>query len=402
MYSSRYILKSGALISSCLLIAACFHDDESKDVFIPAQHNAIIATQSGYDSGNHAIIKLSDYSVKSTNYADGSDTTVSTFKENVYRIGRYKMDNITKSNIYSPESIEWQFSTNDAVENIETSSNPYKIVFLSEEKAYIIRYGSDKIWVVNPSANNIVDFRLGTIDLSAYADEDKSPEPSDALVINSKLYVTMQRLDRASGYVPGNAYLAIFDTSDDSEIDTNMNPATPKGIALSLKNPMNIKHLSTNNTLYVNSVGRFENNYASPARLAEYTGGIESINLADYSINTLIDDGDETNHPYGLINNIAILNSTRGYLIGYNGSGDTSLYSFNPTNGTVDATALISNKDLADIEIGPLGDLWVANAGENGITLIDTVDNSIKNNLIGTVLTPINIEFISLGDPTNP
>ena len=398
------ILVSGTIVSSCLLTTACFHEEESGEgeVFIPAQHNAVISTRSGYASGNHSIIKLTDYSAKNTNFASGSDTLVSTFNEDIYRIGKYKMDNITKFNIYSPETISWQFSTNDAVENISNSSNPYKIVFVNESKAYIIRWGSDKVWIVNPSANNITDFRLGVIDLSAYADQDASPEPSDALIINDKLHIVMQRFDTINGYVPGDAYLAIFNTTDDTEIETNSDTATPKGIALALKNPSNLEYLSTNNTLYISGIGRYEDPWSDPVRPAEFTGGIESVNLTDYSLATVVDDGDSETHPYGNVTNVAILNSTRGYFIGYNAAGDNSLYTFNPTNGAVEPIPLIPNTDLSDIEIGPLGDLWVANVTDKGITLIDTADNSIKNELIDTFLTPINIEFVSLSDSINP
>ena len=385
--------KSLVLAGCAILTTACIHDN-TDDELVKDDYYAVVSTRaSDYSAGDYTLIDTSTFSTRTQNAATGSDNVISTNEDDIYQIGRYGLNNISKFNISAPSDQIWQYSTNDDVENA-ANSNPYKIVFANDQKAYIIRYGTDKIWVVNPLAETSADFKTGEIDLSAYADADGATEASDALVINGKLYVIMQRLDTTDGYKPGDAYLAVFDTSDDSEVATNTDSSTPKGVKLTLKNPNNIEYLSSNNTLYISAIGRYEASYIP--RAAEYTGGIEAINLSDYSSSVVVDDGDDTTHPYGNITNVAVLNSTRGYFIGYAAFGDNSLYEFNPSDGTVSDTALISNKDLADIEIGPKGDLWVANAGESGVTVISTVDNSVKKALVSTELVPMNIEFVTV------
>ncbi len=52
--------------------------------------------------------------------------------------------------------------------------DPYALVSLSETKAYLLRYGSDKVWVVNPQAENSEDFKIGELDLSGYIPEDNT------------------------------------------------------------------------------------------------------------------------------------------------------------------------------------------------------------------------------------
>jgi len=389
-------LKTIALLTAAVLVTACQDEKTTEEeAFVPAKYNAVITTRAAdYSAGDHAIAKLSDYSVKTRNFSSGSDTVVSTYKDKIFRLGRYNMNNITQFDIDSPESIIWQFSTDDA--NVaDDNSNPYKMVVSNDQKAYIIRYGSDKIWIVNPSANNITDFRLGEINLSSYADADDKPEMADALIVDTKLYVIIQRLDRNNNFTPGDAYLAIFNTDDDSEIDTN-GSTTPKGVMLTVQNPQHIEYLSSNNTLYISAAGQYAASWNNTP--AAYTGGIESIKLSDYSSAIVLDDGPADTGLYGNISNAAILNSTRGYFVGYKGFGDNTLYEFNPSDTAVTPTIILDNKDIADIEIGPLGDLWVANATDNGVTLIHTTNNVVRNSLIDTVLTPMNIEFVTHED----
>ena len=53
--------------------------------------------------------------------------------------------------------------------------------------------------------------------------------------------------------------------------------------------------------------------------------GIASISFAEV----------DNEHPYGNIYGMIIVNATKGYFVGYAGWGNTTLYSFNPSNGTV-------------------------------------------------------------------
>ena len=355
-------------------------------------HYAVISTQaSDFSSGDISIISLQDYSADNVNFSGGSDTAISTNGENFYRIGRYQQDNITKFSINDPENNIWQYSANGEGEE---STNPYKLVVKNDTTAYLIRYGHAKVWIIDPSAETTETFKTGEIDLSAYAGDDNIPEVTDALLIDNKLYLLIQNLDRDAGWVPGQAYLAIFDTSDDTEVETNSEAATPKGVALKTKNPQKMNIVEGGSTIYIASVGRYGSSYSQ--RAPEFTGGIESVNMTTYDTAIVIDDGDDTTHPYGNINDIAVLNDSRGYFVGYTAYMDTALYSFNPSTMEVDATPLMVNKDISDIEIGPLGNLWIANRGESGITIIDTVDNSVLKELIDTDLVPYDIEFISV------
>ncbi|MDH5547554.1 MAG: hypothetical protein OEZ43_18385 [Gammaproteobacteria bacterium] len=376
-----------SLLSAGVMSSACFHDEEEAPL-TPSKHYAAISTRAAdYSSGDISLISFTDYSLDNKNYPSASDTVVSTHGEYVYRIGRFQQDNITKFSILDRNKIVWQYSANG---QNEEESNPYKMVFKNDDVAYVIRYGQPTIWIVDPNAATFTDFKTGEIDISAYGGTDGIPEVADALIINDKLYLIMQNLDRDNVWKPGQAYLAVFDTTDNSEVQTNDNVDTPNGVALSVANPSKMAYSSANNTIYIVATGGYLEDY-SP----DYTGGIESVSLSDYSHQVVIDDGDATAHPYGQLKGLAVLNDTRAYFVGGRAWNDSVVQEFNPSTGEVVETPLIAEKDITDIEIAPTGDLWVGNATESGITIFDTVDNSIKEALISTELVPIDIEFIS-------
>jgi len=383
---NKYLVQTISLASASLILSGCFHTEEDENA-TSSDHYAIISTQASDNSaGDISIISLEDYSTDNTNFAGGSDTVVSTYDKYIYRLGRFGQDNITRLDVNDLEATPKQYSTDDIDDE---SSNPYKLVVKNDTTGYLIRYGTSKIWVVNPLADTAEDFKTAEIDLSVYSGSDNIPEMTDALIVDDKLYILMQNLDRDNGWIPQTAYVAVIDTNNgNDEIETNTDANTPKGIQLTVTNPNKMVYLSSNNTIYISGVG--------PYFPADYSGGIESINLADNSTSLVVDDGDTDTHPYGQINNIAILNSTRGYFVGYSAWQDTAIYSFNPTTGAVDDTALLENKDISDIEIGPLGNLWVTDRNNSGITIFNTVDNSVLKELIDTDLVPSDIEFISV------
>jgi len=385
------VAKSIAIVCTVSLLTACFHEKNEDANVTSSNHYAVVTTNiAGVDgntgSGDVSIISLEDYSIDNTNFGTGTDTTVSTNNEHYYHLGRTPEGNVTKFHINNPENY---LSQHKAQETNDVSSNPHKLIVKDENTAFLIRYEKSEIWIVNPSAANNETYKTGSIDLSNYAGDDGTPEATDAILIDNKLYVLMQNLDRNNGWIPGIGYLAIFDTDNDNEeIDTNSDDSTPHGIALSVTNPNEMDYLETNNTLYIAGVGPYS---------VDYTGGIEAIDTTDYSSNIIIDRTDTSIQSFGQTKHVAILNSTRGYFVGYVAWQDTGVYSFNPTTGEIDDNPLLVNKDISDIEIGPLGDLWVANRSDFGITIFSTVDNTVTQELISTgTVKPSDIEFISV------
>ncbi len=366
---------------------------------------AVIATVAAdYSSGAHSIVDVDPVggprNVQNDLLPTISDIMVAAYENHFYRLERYQGDNVTKFDIAAPDTLIYQYSVLDSGET--DSANPHAMIFLNDQKAYVLRYGKTTAWIVNPSAASEAEFKIGELDLSDYADADGIPEMDNGIIVDGILYITLQRIDRDSGWVPSNpAYVALFDTATDTEIDTGVaNTDGVKGILLPVKNPGAIQYLSANDTIYLQGVGDFGSSWSG--RDPDYSGGIVTIDPSSYATAVLVDDGDDTDHPYGNISGMAIVSADKGYFIGYAGWGDNTVYGFSPTTGVVSGVvnADLTGKNIAGMQSGAYADknnmLWICNQTDAEVAVLDTADDTIDEK-IATNLNPIMVVFTSQG-----
>ncbi|WP_197481227.1 hypothetical protein, partial [Oleiphilus sp. HI0086] len=83
---------------------------------------------------------------------DRSDIDVAVNGSDYYRIGKYGENNLSKYDIDNPNTLTWQYGLND--EDGESNSNPYDVLFASDDKAYVIRWGEGSILVIDPSVTD--------------------------------------------------------------------------------------------------------------------------------------------------------------------------------------------------------------------------------------------------------
>lgn len=363
-----------------------------------ATWEAVIATAAAdYSSGAHSVASVDRPRAIRNNLAPTiSDITVVAHGKYFYRIERYNADNIAKYDITKPRVPIWQFSTMDSTDF--QSSDPHDMVFASSVKAYVLRYGSTKAWIVNPSATVQSQFRKGVLDLSHYADSDGIPEMQSGVIANGKLFIVLQRLDSDNGWVPSNIpYLAVFDVKTNKEIDTGKGKGGLKGIPLPVRNPSAIRYCKGNNRIYVQGSGSYPG-FGNPQY--EYTGGIVAINPDTYARKLIVDDGNRTKHPYGAITGMAIVSKTKGYFVGYKGWGNNILYRFNPTTGKVLgkvgrglANINIPGFDSSGIKGDKNGMLWVCDATNARVVILNTKNNKV-NQRLKTGLNPQKVVFV--------
>ncbi|MBW1735365.1 MAG: hypothetical protein JRJ71_13430 [Deltaproteobacteria bacterium] len=251
-------------------------------VYSAETQKAVVATVApDYSSGAHSVVSVDPVggprSVQNDLDPTVSDITVASYENSFYILERTGRNNVTKYNIDNPANAIWQWST----EGDETNSNPHDLVFESEQKAYLLRYGSDTAWIVNPSATREADFKIGELDLSAYQYEGNAPGMHSGVIVDGKLFITLQRFD--STWTPQTAYVAVFDVTTDTEIDTGKGSGDMLGIPLPVKNPGAIQYLADNNTVYVQGSGHFFGTL-------EYSSGIAAIDPATYEVSTVLDD----------------------------------------------------------------------------------------------------------------
>lgn len=301
------------------------------------------------------------------------DYTVSAFGDYFYHIGKYGIDQITKHHIDQPETNVWGDAWDASGDDY--SGNSYEMVFVNDSKAYLIRYDSDKVWIVNPSATDEADFKIGEIDLSSYnAGNNDNPNPTAGLVIGDKLFILMQRFDE--GWCPDDAFVAVYDTKTNQPSKYNEywnKPLVDVKIQLQTKNPSGMDY-QEDVGIVIGSVG--EGTLFGSCDATRYTGGIEVINQFTYETRLVLDDGDDANHPYDFISRAIALDKNNGYFVSYADWGDTRLYHFNPTTG--DVTGVVEGfgdnamMDIRVLKKTPDNTAWVGVAGsDNGFYILN-------------------------------
>lgn len=392
---TKLITKISAVSLAVLLSACGGGSSGGGNGPVAGQSTTVVSTKAADFSGSDIqLVEMQDgYSaLPGVAPSDQSDTTVARNGEFFYRLGRNNIDTLSKYSFESPSTPIYEYSTLNDPE--DPSSNPYAVVFASEQKAYVIQYAENEILIVNPSAQTEGEFIIGGIDLSAYADADASgaAEAADAVIVDNKLFVVMQRLVGFSPAEEGvNAYLAVFDIDTDEEIDTNLNDdaSNLKGIELSTRNP--------NKLVYRDGVGLFLQStgdafYSFAGREPGYTGGVTQIDTDTYSTTLVVDDGDADSHPYGFVYDLAVIDSENGYFVGYQSYQNTNLYHFNPSTGEATAVEDYSGLDITNLAVGPEDNLWIG-IGDAAQPRIELFDGQATTETIGLIQNPGAILF---------
>ena len=365
-------------------------------------YRAVVATAAAdYSSGAHSIATVDPVNGKRTitnNLVPTiSDISVAAFGRYFYRIERYNADSITKFNISKPSTPIWQFSTMDSGE--VQSSNPHDMVFYSATKAFVLRSGSTKAWIVNPGATTESKFKIGELNLSAYKDQDGLPEMTSGVIVGDKLFVVLQRLNANRNWNPDNVpYVAVFNAKTNKEINTGKGAGGLKGIPLPIRSPSTIIYLKENNTIYIQGNGGWAG--TSDPKLV-YTGGIVALNPDTYKVKLIVDDGNAASHPYGNITALGIVSKGQGYFVGYDGWGDNTLYRFNPTTGKVVGKLGVDFRhiNIAGMSTAIPADknriLWVCDQTNARLLLLNTLTNKTVGTL-KTGLNPIQVIFMQV------
>ncbi|MFP3976576.1 hypothetical protein [Marinobacter sp. KMM 10035] len=389
-FALPFVLALSATLTAC---GGSSSNSGSIEIDENTKYVAAIATASSdYLSGEVELAELGkdDISANGGYFPGPSDITVNAYGENYYLIGKFFIDTIKKVNIKDPAIATWDYST--LAKGATGSSNPYQLVFVSEQKAYLLRYGASTAWIVNPSAANESEFYTGELDLSAYIPQNTTgaPNMSSGVIVGSKLFITLERL--GSDYKPTNtSYVAVFDTTTDKEIDTDSGNAEGlEGIALLGRNPTRIEHVEGLGLVVVNRGG-----FSSP-----FAGtGLDIIDPDTYTVSPLITDAEITTQ----INNAVFVSPTQAYVLNYTGWQDISLQRFNPLAGANSLTdvAGLTGGDFRTIDLSPEGTLWIgdANTSAQGVRIFDTSTDQ-QVDFVETQLLPIAVAFIETGKDT--
>jgi hypothetical protein len=387
MMKTQTSLQALALMLPALLLAAC-SDSGSGDTQ-KFTDSAVIATRApDYSAGAVSLVGVDAPYTASNNVvaSDSSDIVVRSGGDHYFLIKRFGSDQVQRYESDKPGTPTYTYSTQDATDG-SIDSNPADLIIVSETKAYLLRYGSGKMWIVNPAATTEAAFKTGEIDLSSY-DSDGVPDMTAGLIKDGKLYVLLQRLHSFDATQDGYALV----------IDTTTNTVT-KTIDLPVFNPSNLVALPGSSKLLAIAAGSYG---SYPDYTPPYNGGIASIDTSSNTATLLLDDGDGTTHPYGQFGDIAIAAADRAYFVGSDGFNDETLYRFNPSVTPVTPVIVSAFTELAlgSLAVDPSGNLWVARTDDSapGVTILgyNGTAETVLAPLVDTDLTPLNIDFVTV------
>ncbi len=303
-----------------------------------------------------------------------SDARVRWYDGRVYVINRFGADNIQVLNGTTYALIK-QFT-------VGNGSNPYDIAFASPTHAYVTRYESTDLWIVDPTTGT----HTGTVSLAGLADADGVPEMDHLEMVGPLLFVSLQRVNRNAGFQPTDSSLvAVVDTRTDLLVDCDAASSGVQGILLPRANPVTPFVFDAPRTrLYLGCAGFY----------GQLDGGIVRVDPA-----LLVADGVAASEDSlgGDVLDLAWHDDARAYAIVSDAAFNTRLIRWSPVTGRRLATLYSPGGfSLADAEVTPDGsEVWVCNSsfGSPGIRVFSCTTDVQLGGSITCTLPPQGITF---------
>lgn len=340
----------------------------------PPQERAAFVIATDFETGSFATVDLATRQVTlpaAPARRVNADAVARLFDDRVYVVNRFGLrgDSIQ---VLDPTA---GFTT---LSDCSTGarSNPQDIAFASPTKAYVTRYESTELLIVNPSVGaDCAGFVRGTIDLAAFADSDGIPEMERLALADGILYVSLQRLGRNNLFEPmGNGIIVAIDTATDEIRNAiELQGANPFG-------PLVVR----GDRLFVSTVGRFTQN----------DGGIEEVDLRSgtslgWRVSEAALGGD--------ISDFVLVSERLGFAVVSGADFRNALVEFSPHSGTRTRTLFAESSFLAQLRVTEAGDLYVADRSfqNPGLRIFDVRSgNERPGSPLDLGLPPFDVVFL--------
>lgn len=335
--------------------------------------NAAVVVTTDYRTGSWAVISL-DHQEVDRGYGSIHQDTVCRFSpitKKMYMVQRMGSDAVAVLDPMSGYGLEKEFS-------VGQGTNAQDFVVASSERAYVPRYSSSSMLVLDPYTGE----KLQDLDLSEWADDDGLAEPGWSLENDGKIFVTLQRL---KDFQPTDySSILVLDSATGKTIEE---------VKLSGVDPISkLRYCPSEEALVIGEVGR----------MGVLDGGVELLKTKDLSLSGFVVTEQELG---GDIIDVVVLSNVKGYAIVSNTrdnfSASTKVVSFDTTTGELlSVLAQSEDFDHSFLELDPSGkQLWVAQRKrtEPGIRIFDTSsDEELTEKPIDVGLPPFMICFAKL------
>ncbi len=333
--------------------------------------NTAYVLTTDFSTGGLSVIDVATRQVAPNVASVHSDATLRVYGGLIYVINRFGQDNIQVIDPVNGYTTRRQFSTGNG-------SNPQDIAFVSPVKAYISRYGSTDLLVVDPRTGA----GRGTISLAGFADSDGLPEMSRMALVGPWLFVACQRLTNFLAVNP--SVVVVIDTRTDQVVDQELINPGIQGITLTGRNPFtDFVYDPVAQELLIGCAGAY----------GVADGGIERIDAVTrrslgYAITEAALGGD--------VLDVVWNGAMHSYAIVSDASFNNLLVSWNPTAGAaIDTVYAPGGFNLPDCEINALGELYVCDNGFTtpGVRIYRAGADTLLAGPLGTGLPPSQIAF---------
>jgi len=329
---------------------------------------------SDFSTGSLSAVDLVTRTVSPDVAPIGPDAIARWSAGRLYVVNRFGQDNIE---VIDPAG--WGITQY----SVGNGSNPQDIAFVAPGRAYVSRYGSTSLLIVNPATGA----QLGTVSLADFADSDGLPEMARMVRFGNRLFVACQRLENFAVTQP--SVVVVVDTDADTVLDVN--PAVPgkQGITLTGRNP--VTPFITDRTHHRLLIG-VSGSYGA------LDGGVEAIDpntltslgivLPESALGGDISDVEirDGNHAYALV---TLANANQ-------------LVSWDPGTGTVLDTLTTANGgfSLPDMEANDRGELYVCrnDFASPGLLVFRMSDDTFLAGPLSTGLPPLAVTFDHAND----
>lgn len=380
--------------ATLLLLAGCVGGGVEGPDFVPPpppEAATVFVVTTDFQTGSYATFPVADPGAVRTNLGRIHSDAVALHHDGlVYVLNRRGGDSIQALDPQAGYATLWECS-------VGNGTNPHDLIFAAPDKAYVTLYEERELLIVDPTVGPSCDgFVRGSIDLGPLTDVDGVPEMDTGAIVDGKLYVTLQRLDRFAFFQPGDfSAIAVVDVASDRLIDVEPSTDALDGIVLQGKNPFTggqgLK-FDTGGNIVLNTVGSFGD-------LTD--GGIERVDpRAMRSLGFVMTEGELG----GNLTDFVLVDDTTGYAVVTDLRFYNYLVRFDPSARRVVETLIASDEYLVDLELEPTrGELYLTDRTLNdpGIRIFRTGDGvELTRQPIDTGLPPFDVVF--LPDPGAP
>ena len=366
-----------AVIAAAFLAAGCEEDTAAPPPPTSKSTAFAFITTTDFLTGSASVIWFDQSRSVDQNVASvHSDAVARYFGGLIYVVNRFGGDNVQVLDPSNGFSDVRQFS-------VGNGTDPHDILVVSDTKAYVTRYNTTELWIVDPTTGT----QTGSIDLSTLADSDGMPEMDRMIRVGDRVFVSIQRLDRNTKLwdPAGESYIAVIDVTTDMLVDTDPVAAGTQPITLTGTNPFSAIEVDpVSGRLCVAAVGKF----------GAMDGGVEMVNPS-----TLRSEGYVFTEATvgGDITDAVLVSAEKGYVIFTDGNFNNTLQAFSPLSGTkTDIVYAPGAFVLQDIALAPNGELFLTDRTPTkpGIRIYDAdTGDEITTDPIDVGLAPFSITF---------